>query len=64
MSTFEYKTVMVPYRPTVFQTDNNEIQDAINAVSKDGWRLSQIIPPSTLWGRSNGVLAVFERPKA
>lgn len=64
MGLFEYKVLLVPYKTSVFQTDNNEIQDALNAAGADRWRLQQLVLPSTVWGRSNTMIAIFERSKA
>jgi hypothetical protein len=64
MSTIEYKTILLPFKPSIFQADSTDIHDALNVVGKEGWRLSQIIEPSTLWGRSNSVIAILERPVA
>ena len=64
MSNLEYKTLLLPYKPSIFQSDNSEIQEALNVVAQERWRLSQIIEPSTLWGRSNTVIAILERAKA
>jgi hypothetical protein len=64
MSTIEYKTILLPYKPSIFQSDNSEVQEALNIVGQEGWKLSQTILPSTLWGRSNTVMAILERAKA
>jgi len=64
MSALEYKTILLPYKPSVFQPDNSDIQEALNLVGQERWKLSQIIEPSSLWGRSNTVIAILERPKA
>ena len=64
MQSFEYKTLMLPYKPSIFQSDSFDIQEALNADGAQGWKLSQILIPSSLWGRSNGVIAILERPKA
>lgn len=64
MSPLEYKTILLPYRPSSFQSDSLEVQDALNVVGQEGWKLSQVILPSTLWGRSNTALAILERAKA
>jgi hypothetical protein len=63
MTTFEYKTILVPYKPSSFQSDNLEIQEAINVEAAQHWKLIQLVLPSTIWGRSNGMIAVFERPR-
>jgi hypothetical protein len=36
----------------------------LNVEAQQQWRLSQVVLPSTIWGRSNGMVAIFERPKA
>ncbi len=64
MSTIEYKTVLLPYKTGVFQSDSNEIQTMLNVEGAQSWRLSQIVLPSTVWGRSNVMIAILERPKA
>ena len=63
MSRFEYKVMLVPYKTSVFQSDNNEIQDALNAAGDEHWCLKQLVLPSTVWGRSNAMIAILERPK-
>jgi hypothetical protein len=64
MSTLEYKTILLPYKPSIFQSDNFEVQEALNVVGKEGWKLAEVVLPSTLWGRSNTVMAILERTKA
>ena len=64
MTTYEYKTILLPYKPSMFQSDSADIQDAINVEAQQQWRLKQLVLPSTIWGRSNGMLAIFERPRA
>jgi hypothetical protein len=63
MSQFEYKTVLLPYKPSVFQDDATEVAVLLNKESAGNWRLSQILLPSSLWGRSNGMIAILERAK-
>jgi hypothetical protein len=63
MSQFEYKTVLLPYKPSVFQDDATEVAVLLNKESAGHWRLSQILLPSSLWGRSNGMIAILERAK-
>jgi hypothetical protein len=63
MSKYEYKVLMVPYKTSVFQSDNNEIEVALNAPGDEGWRLSRLVLPSTVWGRSNSMIAILERAK-
>ncbi len=64
MSQFEYKTVLLPYKPSQFQDDATEVAVALNKESAEGWRLSQLVMPSPVWGRSNGMIAILERPRA
>jgi Domain of unknown function (DUF4177) len=64
MSKFEYKTILLPYKTGLFQSDNLEIAEALKPVAADGWRLSQIVLPSTVWGRANTMIAILERPTA
>jgi hypothetical protein len=63
MSQIEYKTILLPYRPSVFQGDSIEMSDALNKEGLDRWRLSQVILPSTVWGRSNTLVAILERTR-
>jgi hypothetical protein len=63
MSQFEYKTLLLPYKPSTFQDDATEVSALLNKETADRWRLSQIVIPSSLWGRSNGMIAILERTK-
>lgn len=63
MSQFEYKTVMLPYKPSVFQGDSAEMSELLNKEGAEGWRLSQLALPSTIWGRSNCMVAILERSR-
>lgn len=64
MSKLEYKTILLPYKTGVFQSDSNDIQTMLNVEGEQSWRLSQIVLPSTVWGRSNTMVAILERTKA
>ena len=64
MNNFEYKTILLPYKPSIFQSDDTELTTALNKEAADGWRLSQIALPSTIWGRANGMVAILERAKS
>lgn len=64
VSKLEYKTILLPYKPSVFQSDDAELAQALNKEAEDRWRLSQIVLPSTIWGRANGMVAILERSKA
>jgi hypothetical protein len=63
MSQFEYKAILLPYKPGIFQDDSQDLSIALNKEGADRWRLSQIILPSTVWGRSNGMVAILERTR-
>jgi hypothetical protein len=64
MNEIEYKTVLLPYRPSIFASDSTELEEILNKLGGERWHLSQLVLPSTLWGRSNGMVAIFERPRA
>ncbi len=64
MKKIEYKTVLLPYKTGIFQSDSAEVQDLLNAQGAEGWRLSQIVLPSTVWGRANTMVAILERSAA
>ena len=61
MSQIEYKTILLPYKPSTFQTDSGELADALNKEGAERWRLSQLVLPSTMWGRANSMVAILER---
>lgn len=64
MNKLEYKTILLPYKTSLFQSDSTEITEGLNVAAADGWRLSQIVLPSTVWGRANTMIAILERAKA
>jgi len=64
MSKIEYKTLMLPYKTGIFAGDSFEVQELLNKAGDEGWRLSQIVLPSTVWGRANSMVAILERAKA
>jgi len=64
MSQIEYKTILLPYKPSVFQNEADEITLLLNKEGEQRWRLSQVVMPSTLWGRANGMVAILERAKS
>jgi len=63
MSQIEYKTVLLPYRTGIFQSDSVEVAEMLNKEGADRWHLSQIVLPSTVWGRSNTMVAIMERAR-
>jgi hypothetical protein len=64
MSAIEYKTILLPYKTSNFQADNFDVQTLLNVEGAAGWRLSQIVLPSTVWGRASAMIAILERAKA
>ena len=61
----EYKTVLLPYKTGLFQSDGEDpLAVALNVAGEEGWSLSQIVLPSTVWGRANTMIAIMQRPKA
>ena len=63
MSQIEYKTILLPYKPSIFQSDAADVAEMLNKEGVDRWRLSQIVLPSTIWGRANTMVAIMERTK-
>jgi hypothetical protein len=63
MSQIEYKTILLPYKPSIFQSDSEDVTVMLNKEGAERWRLSQLVLPSTLWGRANGMIAILERTK-
>jgi hypothetical protein len=59
----EYKTVLLPYKTSLFQGDSTDLTDMLNKAGEEGWKLSQIVLPSTVWGRANTMIAIMERAK-
>jgi len=63
MNKIEYKTILLPYKTGLFQ-DSAELSAALNKEGAEGWQLSQFVLPSTVWGRSNTMIAVMHRAVA
>ena len=63
MNQIEYKTILLPYKTGIFQSDSIEVADMLNKEGVERWRLSQIVLPSTMWGRSNTMIAILERAR-
>jgi hypothetical protein len=63
MSKIEYKVALLPYKTGIFQSDSVEVEESLNKFGEEGWKLSQIVLPSTVWGRANTMVAILERPK-
>jgi hypothetical protein len=63
MSQIEYKTILLPYKTGIFQSDSLEVAEMLNKEGADRWQLSQIVLPSTVWGRANTMVAILQRTK-
>ena len=61
MSKLEYKTILLPYKTGIFQSDSVEVAEVLNREAKERWQLAQIVLPSTVWGRSNTMVAILAR---
>jgi hypothetical protein len=64
MSKIEYKTILLPYKTGIFQSDSADVTEILNKEGAEGWQLSQIVLPSTVWGRANTMLAILQRAAA
>ena len=62
MHTYEYKTLVLPFRIGVFQQGLPDIKAALDAEGVKGWQLKQMILPSSSWGNSDSMVAILERP--
>ena len=63
MSQIEYKTILLPYKTGIFQSDSVDVAEVLNKEGAEGWLLSQIVLPSTVWGRANTMVAIMERTR-
>ena len=61
MSKIEYKSVLLPYKTGLFQGDSTDLNDLLNKEGAQGWQLSEIVLPSTVWGRANTMIAIMQR---
>jgi transcriptional regulator with XRE-family HTH domain len=61
MRKFEYKTVVLPFRMGIFKQGVPDIQTALNKEGQQGWRFTQMVLPSTEWGKSDSMVAILER---
>jgi len=58
---FEYKSIVLPFKVGVFRQGLPDIEAALNPQGRDGWRMKQLILPSSSWGTSDTMVAVLER---
>jgi hypothetical protein len=63
VGTLEYKTILLPYKTGIFQAESDEVAAALNREGAERWRLTQIVLPSTMWGRANTMVAILERTR-
>lgn len=52
---------VLPFKFGVFKQGLPDIQSALNKEGLDGWRLKQMILPSSDWGKSDSLVAILER---
>jgi hypothetical protein len=60
--TYQYKTVVLPFRVGIFRQGLPDIQEALNAFGAEGWRFKQMVMPSSNWGSSDSMVAILEKP--
>jgi hypothetical protein len=64
MSKVEFKAILLPYKTGQFQEVTTDLTDPLNKEGEQGWTLSQIVLPSTVWGRANTMIAIMQRTVA
>lgn len=62
--TYEYKTIMLPFKTRFFSQTPPDVATALNAQARDGWRLSQVCAPIGSGGSTVNLIAILERPLA
>jgi len=62
VTTYEYKTLVLPFKTGFLNQVVPDIASALNKEGADGWRLSQTIAPIGSGGSSVSVIAILERP--
>jgi DNA-binding XRE family transcriptional regulator len=64
MAKYEYKSVEMPFRFGVLKQGMPDIDKVLNTEGDKGWRLHQIIlPAGANFGKSDKMIAIFEREK-
>jgi hypothetical protein len=61
---YEYKSVVLPFKIGMFRQGLPDIAAGLNEEGREGWRLRQLVLPSSSWGTSDSVVAVLERELA
>jgi transcriptional regulator with XRE-family HTH domain len=61
MSKFEYKTVVLSFKFGLFKQGLPDIEAALNKEGGAGWQFKHMVLPSSDWGKSDSMIAIFER---
>ena len=61
MKRYECRTVVLPFRVGLFRRGLPDIERALNREGHDGWRLRQVMLPTSAPGTSDSVVAIPER---
>lgn len=63
MTKYEYKTIRVSQKGSgIFRSRKiPDLENTLNREGKEGWRLCEIVKPSTASGASDAVILVFEK---
>ncbi len=62
MTKYEYKTVRLSLKGTVFKSrEIPDFESILNREGKEGWRLYKVIQSTAALGETNAVILVFER---
>jgi len=59
--TYEYKSIVLPFKVGLFRQGLPDIEAALNPEGREGWRLKQLVLPSSSWGTSDSMVAILER---
>jgi transcriptional regulator with XRE-family HTH domain len=62
LMTYEYKMINLPFKTGFTSQTPPDIAAALNAESKEGWRLSQVCAPIGSGGCTVSMIAILERP--
>ena len=60
--TYEYKTIVLPFKTRFFSQTPPDVAVAINKEAREGWRLSQVCAPIGAGGSTVSMIAILERP--
>jgi hypothetical protein len=64
MTTYEYKTIVLPFKTGFFSQVPPDVAAALNTEGRDGWRLSQVCAPIGAGGSTVSMIAILERQTA